>query len=244
MSTDTPAPPDRILVVDDVAQNRLLVEAHLAAAGYAVSMAEGGESALALFRDQAPELVLLDILMPKMDGFETCRMLRTLPGGVDTPIVFLTALCDLGTHQAALEAGADDFLTKPINRTELLLRVRSLLRIRHLTRDLASTFERLRDQADELERARLRQAELLGELQREVEAPLARMAHAIEAAAQPGGGEPVEIERAHVDAARAARALERLVAAHRRAEESTAVRRIAPATVGEASREATADVAR
>jgi DNA-binding response OmpR family regulator len=221
---DTPAPPDRILVVDDVAQNRLLVEAHLAAAGYAVSIADGGESALARFREQPPELVLLDILMPKMDGFETCRALRALPGGVDTPIVFLTALCDLGTHQAALEAGADDFLTKPINRTELLLRVRSLLRIRHLTRDLAATFDRLRDQADELERARVRQADLFAELEREVEAPLTRLGRDLEDAAESDAAAALRAAR---DAAgHAAATLGRLVAAHRRQEPATAVRRI------------------
>lgn len=239
MPTDPSAPPDRILVVDDVAQNRLLVEAHLAAAGYAVTIADGGEAALASFREQAPDLVLLDILMPRMDGFETCRALRGLPGGVETPIVFLTALCDLGTHQAALEAGADDFLTKPINRTELLLRVRSLLRIRHLTRDLAATFERLRDQADELERARARQADLFAELEREVEGPLARLGRELGAA---DDADPVATLRAARDAAgHASAVLGRLVAAHRRPEQATAVRRIGVApTDDDALRDATA----
>jgi DNA-binding response OmpR family regulator len=219
LSTDPENASDRILVVDDVAQNRLLVAAHLATAGYEVVCADGGETAVAEFRAAPPALVLLDILMPKIDGFETCRRLRGLPGGADTPIVFLTALCDLGTHQAALEAGADDFLTKPINRTELLLRVRSLLRIRHLTRDLAATFERLRDQADVLEGARARRAELVASLERDVGAPLAHLAASI-------GAEGVAADALRDEAARAARALDRALSQERAEHASTAVRRI------------------
>jgi two-component system, sensor histidine kinase and response regulator len=124
---------ESVLVVDDSDANRRLLEGHLVAAGYEVIMASDGERALELFR-RVPDLVLLDILMPGMDGFATCRAMRSLPGGGDVPIVFLTALSDLGTHQIAMGSGADDFLTKPINRTELLIRVRSLLRLRRASR--------------------------------------------------------------------------------------------------------------
>ena len=122
----------RILVVDDNAQNRTLAEAILLASGYRVTLAASGEEATALFAADAPDLVLLDIMMPELDGFATCRALRALPRGADVAIVFLTALDDLGTHQRAMDSGADDFLTKPIQRTELLMRVRSLLRVKRL----------------------------------------------------------------------------------------------------------------
>jgi signal transduction histidine kinase len=126
-------PVERVLFVDDSDANRRLLEAHLTAAGYEVIMASDGARALELL-DRRPDLVLLDIVMPVLDGFSTCQAMRALPGGGDVPIVFLTALADLGTHQRAMGSGADDFLTKPINRTELLIRVRSLLRLRRMTR--------------------------------------------------------------------------------------------------------------
>jgi DNA-binding response OmpR family regulator len=202
----------------------VLVEAHLAAAGYAVTVADGGERALALFQEQPPELVLLDILMPKVDGFETCRRLRALPGGAETPIVFLTALCDLGTHQAALDAGGDDFLTKPINRTELLLRVRSLLRIRHLARDLAATFERLRDQSDELERAKREQGDLYALVEQDIETPLTRVVRDLQLASESGADSRQALRDALQATARVQVAVMRLLAVHRRAEEPASSR--------------------
>ena len=111
-------------------------------AGYQAIQAESGEQALALIEEQRPDLVLLDVLMPGMDGFETCRQIRMLPVVGDTPVLFLTALGDLGTHKQALDSGADDFLTKPINRTELLIRVRSLLRIKQLGDELKRQLRR------------------------------------------------------------------------------------------------------
>ena len=122
---------ERVLVVDDSEANRRLLEAHLVTAGYEVMLASDGDRAVQLFK-LAPDLVLLDIIMPGLDGFATCGAMRELPGGSEVPIMFLTALSDLGTHQRAMGSGADDFLTKPINRTELLMRVRSLLRLRRM----------------------------------------------------------------------------------------------------------------
>ena len=104
-----------ILVVDDNFQNREVAEGHLVGAGYQAVQAESGEEALARLATERPDLILLDVLMPGLDGFETCRRIRALPGGADIPILFLTALGDLGTHKAALDSGADDFLTKPID---------------------------------------------------------------------------------------------------------------------------------
>lgn len=155
--------PATILVVDDIRQNRDVAQAYLHIAGYRVTTASSGHEALDLFAKTTPDLVLLDILMPDLDGLETCRRLRALPAGADTPIVFLTALSDVDAYRAAMDCDPDDFLTKPINRVELTLRVRSLLRIRRLNRDLQTSYETVRSQRDALEKA-LRQKEELSAL--------------------------------------------------------------------------------
>jgi two-component system sensor histidine kinase/response regulator len=123
---------ETILVVDDNAPNRRLAEAILVTGGYRAVLAESGPEAIARFQALPPDLVLLDVLMPVMDGFETLRRLRELPRGPETPIMIVTALADLGSVQKAIEAGADDFVSKPINRTELLARIWSLLGARKL----------------------------------------------------------------------------------------------------------------
>lgn len=122
----------RILVIDDTLQNRLLAEAQLEAEGYVVTSAENGAEGLALLAREAFDLVLLDVMMPGIDGFETCRRLRKLPNGAEIPVLFLTASHETAIHERAIESGGDDFLRKPIERTELLLRVRSLIRITRL----------------------------------------------------------------------------------------------------------------
>jgi len=143
----------KILVVDDNRHNRLIAEARLVAGGYSAVTVESGAAALAAFEQESFDLVLLDILMPEMDGFETCRRLRAMPNGDAVPIVFLTALNDLVTHEQAMEVGADDFLGKPLNGTELLIRVRSLIRIKKLQEDLTrerDTLIRVQRQKEEL----------------------------------------------------------------------------------------------
>jgi signal transduction histidine kinase len=168
-----------ILVVDDNLQNREVAEGHLVAAGYAAIQADSGEQALAILSARPndgdarrPDLVLLDVLMPGMDGFETCRRIRALPDGADIPILFLTALGDLGTHKSALDSGADDFLTKPINRTELLIRVRSLLRIRELSDELKRNYEVIRSQRDALLEAQAHKEELTALIVHDLKNPL------------------------------------------------------------------------
>ena len=163
---------ERVLVVDDNAQNRTLAEAHLVTAGYAVVLAESGEKAIEAFQQQQPDLVLLDVLMPRMDGFETCDRLRGLRGGIDVPIVFLTALSDIGSHQRALESGVDDFLTKPINRTELLLRVRSLLWIKRLKGNLKQGYDLIRSQRDALLQTQRQKEELTQLIVHDLKNPL------------------------------------------------------------------------
>jgi signal transduction histidine kinase len=162
-----------VLVVDDNAQNRMVAEGHLRAAGFEVTVADSGERALALFRDRAPDLVLLDILMPGLDGFQTCAALRQLPGGAETPVVFLTALGDLETHARAMASGGDDYLTKPISRTELLLRVRSLLRIRKFSRDLKRSYQTIRYQRDALAKEKRLREQLVAFLASDLGTPLA-----------------------------------------------------------------------
>jgi class 3 adenylate cyclase len=151
---------ERILVVDDHPPNIKLLGAILEPRGYTVLPAASGADALALVADERPDLVLLDIVMPELDGYETCRLLRELPGSAVLPVIMVTASGDEQKHRA-LEAGADDFIQKPLNETELLARVRSLLRIKRYQDDLAelnhTLEERVREQVEELERiARLK----------------------------------------------------------------------------------------
>ena len=129
--TDTNATPT-ILVVDDESWNLMLVESVLDDSGYRIVTAENGTAALDLVAGSPPDAVLLDVMMPGMDGFEVCRRLKSSRRTFFIPIVLLTALADTESKVKGLEAGADDFLTKPINRIELLTRLRSVLAIRAL----------------------------------------------------------------------------------------------------------------
>ncbi|HSZ82004.1 MAG TPA: hybrid sensor histidine kinase/response regulator [Polyangia bacterium] len=164
--------PVTVLVVDDNFQNREVAEGHLVGAGYQAVQAESGEQALEILKTQRPDLILLDVLMPGLDGFETCRRMRALPGGNAIPILFLTALGDLGTHKAALDSGADDFLTKPINRTELLIRVRSLLRIKELSDEQTRNLTVISEQRDALVEAHRQKEELTALIVHDLKNPL------------------------------------------------------------------------
>jgi two-component system sensor histidine kinase/response regulator len=143
---------DRVLVVDDSSQNRLVACGHLEAAGYEVASVGSGEEALDYLGTHVIDLVVLDILMPGLGGFETCRRIRASPTLADTPVLFLTALGDREVTAPALEAGGDDLLPKPFHRAELLLRARALIRLRRTTAQLRESMRELAEQNERLRR--------------------------------------------------------------------------------------------
>ncbi len=126
----------RILIADDNPQGVELLEAYLADGDYLIRTAVDGEETLEQVRAWHPDLILLDIMMPKISGFEVCKRLRADPATRDTAVLMVTALDQPSDIYRAVEAGTNDFLTKPINKNELLLRVRSLLSARQYKRDL------------------------------------------------------------------------------------------------------------
>ncbi len=148
--------PAKILVVDDTANNVKLLKDLLTMRGYAVVTASSGLEGLAQIEKERPDLVLLDVMMPGMNGYDVCRRIRENPATGVLPVMMVTALDPGQERIKGLEAGADDFLTKPINQPELLARVRSLLRIKELwdqVIDLNRTLEqRVNDQVAQLER--------------------------------------------------------------------------------------------
>ena len=122
----------RVLVVDDIPANVRLLEAKLSAEYFDVMTADSGAAALDVIAANAPDIVLLDVMMPGMSGYDVCRKIRENPATAMLPVVMVTALDPGQERVKGIDAGADDFLSKPINQPELLARVRSLLRVKEL----------------------------------------------------------------------------------------------------------------
>jgi class 3 adenylate cyclase/ActR/RegA family two-component response regulator len=166
----------RILVVDDTPANLKMLADVLTFKGYTVETATGGREALDKVRSVRPDLVLLDVMMPDLNGYEVCRALRAEPGTEMLPVVMITAL-DPGTERVrGIEAGADDFLSRPINQPELLARVRSLIRIKSYHDTVERQAAELRGWNEKLEarvREQVAQLDRLGRLKGFFSAPLA-----------------------------------------------------------------------
>jgi two-component system alkaline phosphatase synthesis response regulator PhoP len=136
---DPPAVPTRsprILIADDTPEAVELLEAYLAGTDCETAIATDGEETLARVADWHPDLILLDVMMPKISGFEVCKRLRSNSATRDIAILMVTALDQTSDVERAVEAGTDDFLSKPINKTELLLHVRNLLKSRQKKKEL------------------------------------------------------------------------------------------------------------
>ncbi|MCL2701650.1 MAG: response regulator [Phycisphaerae bacterium] len=143
----------KVLVVDDNPQNIELLVAYLDTIECKVATAQDGVDGLEKVKQFEPDLILLDVMMPRMSGFEVCRKLKSDPATRDIPIVMVTALNELGDIERGVECGTDDFITKPVNRLELITRVKSLLRVRYLKGELDRTLAYL----DDMESGRRRQ---------------------------------------------------------------------------------------
>lgn len=141
---DTTAPA-KILIADDNFQNVELLEAYLAAEDCEIRTAHDGEETLHAVADFKPDLLLLDVMMPKLSGYEVCKKLRANPATKDLLILMVTALNESADLDRGVQAGTDDFLTKPVNKSELLCRVRSLLRVKHLKTQLERTLAYLQE---------------------------------------------------------------------------------------------------
>ena len=140
-------PKSRILIADDNATNVELLEAYLDELDCEIAVAADGRQTLDQVAAFGPDLILLDIMMPKLSGFEVCKTLKRDPATSHIMILMVTALNELGDIERAVSAGCDDFLSKPINKLELVKRVENMLKLRHVTDEL----ERLRRYIDGVE---------------------------------------------------------------------------------------------
>ena len=160
--------PPRILIADDNPENLNIFQARLAAHGYEILTAADGEEALAIARGKQPGLILLDVMMPKMDGIEACRHLKADPSLPFVPIIMVTAKTDSRDVVAGLEAGADEYLPKPVDHAALVARVKSMLRIK-------AFHDEVQEQAAQLETQSVQLAEWNRTLEQRVEEQLAQI---------------------------------------------------------------------
>ena len=169
------APIATILVVDDNEMNRSLAREALEDEGYRVVLANGGAAGVKAFAAERPDCVLLDVRMPEVDGFAACEQIRAMPDGAETPILFLTALRDVDTFDRALASSGDDFLTKPVRPTELVVRVHTALELRQARRDLKEHYALLKNQRDDLLRLQLQKERLMAFVVHDLKNPVNSM---------------------------------------------------------------------
>ncbi|MDP7029971.1 MAG: response regulator [Phycisphaerales bacterium] len=154
---DSSAPPvadvssARILLVDDNLQNLELMEAYLAELGCQVQTAEDGVAAIEAIEASPPDLILLDVMMPRMSGFEVCQRIKAQPATRDIIVIMVTALNEVGDFERAVECGTNDFIAKPVNKVELLARVRSLLDLRMRQQQGSPVGSEIRPRASDIE---------------------------------------------------------------------------------------------
>jgi CheY-like chemotaxis protein len=137
----------RILIADDNEPNVELLEAYLSGMDVETAVAKDGQDTLAKVASFRPHLILLDIMMPKLSGFEVCKKIKSDPSTSGIMVLMVTALNELGDIERGVQAGTDDFLSKPVNKAELLIRVENMLRLRHITDEV----ERLRQYIEQME---------------------------------------------------------------------------------------------
>ncbi|MEM9374340.1 MAG: response regulator, partial [Planctomycetota bacterium] len=138
-----------VLIVDDNEHNLELIQAFLDELGGDLRTARDGARALESIAESPPDIVLLDIMMPRMSGYQVCERIKSDPATRDIPVVMVTALNEVGDVERAVDAGADDFLTKPVNKLELVTRVKSLLRVRRLKLQLDAAMDEVRTLRDQ-----------------------------------------------------------------------------------------------
>ncbi len=149
MTDAIPAKTSRILIADDNAANRELLEAYLAAFHCVIELAVDGQDALDKVKSFEPDLLLLDVMMPKLSGFEVCQQIKQDPKTARVMVLMVTALNELGDIERAVKAGTDDFLSKPVNKVKLLKRVENMLRLRDTTDELERLRRYIRDMDDQ-----------------------------------------------------------------------------------------------
>ncbi|MDH4238905.1 MAG: response regulator [Phycisphaerae bacterium] len=128
-----------VLVVDDNQENLELLQAYLEDMDCQTVPASDGLQAIEIVADSAPDLILLDVMMPKMSGFEVCKRIKNDPKTSDIPIIMVTALNEFGDIEHGIDSGTDDFISKPVNKLELLTRVKTMLKLKHLSDKLERT---------------------------------------------------------------------------------------------------------
>lgn len=134
-----------VLVVDDNQQNLELLQAYLENLDCRTIAATDGPQALEIVSKSTPDLILLDVMMPKMSGFEVCKRIKNDPKTGQIPVIMVTALNEFADIERGIDSGTDDFLSKPVNKLELLTRVKTMLKLKHLTDELDRTLTYLRE---------------------------------------------------------------------------------------------------